>query len=86
MEHRANRRRFLETAVGSSVGAWIATGVSGQADVPKNAGSSAIPDAGGVAKKFWIDPSNCRVASRPMEEGPHRIPYFPAYAEACPAF
>ena len=57
MAHRANRRGFLQAAVGSGVGAWVATGVSGQAEGPKNAGSSAIPDAGGVAKKFWIDPS-----------------------------
>src|SRR5215813_12267453 len=57
MPHHANRRHFLQTAVGSSVGAWAATGMSGQAETPKDAGSSAIPDAGGVAKKFWIDPS-----------------------------
>src|SRR6516225_5335050 len=57
MAHRANRRRFLQTAVGSSVGAWAATGGSSQAEAPKDARSSEIPDAGGVAKKFWIDPS-----------------------------
>jgi hypothetical protein len=57
MAHPANRRRFLQAAVGSSVGAWVATGASGQAEAPKEAGSSAIPDAGGVATKFWIDPS-----------------------------
>src|SRR5262245_66403863 len=57
MEHPADRRRFLQAAVGSSVGAWVATGVSGQAEDPKDAGLLALPDAGGVAKKFWIDPS-----------------------------
>ena len=29
----------------------------GQAEASKHAGSAAIPDAGGVARKFWIDPS-----------------------------
>jgi hypothetical protein len=58
MAHHANRRRFLQTAVGSSVGAWVTKGSSTQAEeAAKDAGSSAIPDAGGVAKKFWIDPS-----------------------------
>jgi hypothetical protein len=57
MAQLANRRRFLQAAVGSSVEAWVATGVSGQTEAPKGADSSAIPDAGGVAKKFWIDPS-----------------------------
>src|SRR5690348_18186080 len=57
MAHPANRRRFLQAAVGSSVGAWVATGVSGQAEAPMDAGSSAILDAGGIARKFWIDPS-----------------------------
>src|SRR5215472_15800830 len=57
MTHHTNRRRFLQTAVGSSVGAWVATGGSGQAEASKDAGSAALPDAGGVAKKFWIDPS-----------------------------
>jgi hypothetical protein len=57
MAQHANRRRFLQSAVGSSVGAWVATGGSGQAEAPKDAGSSVLPDAGGVAKKFWIDPS-----------------------------
>src|SRR5215467_12388603 len=57
MPHHANRRRFLQTAVGSSVGAWAATGGSSQPETPKDTRSSAIPDAAGVAKKFWIDPS-----------------------------
>ena len=57
MAHHANRRRFLQTAVGSGVGAWVATGGPSQAEAPKDAGSSALPDAGGVARKFWIDPS-----------------------------
>ena len=29
MSHPANRRRFLQTTAGSSIGAWIAAGVSG---------------------------------------------------------
>lgn len=57
MSHPANRRRFLQTTAGSSIGAWIAAGVSGHAEAPAFAGSTAIPDAGGVAKRFWIDPS-----------------------------
>ena len=57
MAQHANRRRFLQSAVGSSVGAWVGTGVPGPAEASKDAGSSALPDAGGVAKKFWIDPS-----------------------------
>lgn len=57
MSHRANRRRFMQTTAASSMGAWIAAGVTGQAEAPKNAGSAAIPDAGGVAKRLWIDPS-----------------------------
>jgi hypothetical protein len=52
-----NRRRFLQTAVGTSLGAWVATGGLSQAETPKEADSSAIPDAGGVARKFWIDPT-----------------------------
>src|SRR5262245_56388073 len=57
MPHHTNRRHFLQTAVGSSVGAWAATDVSGQAAGPKDAGTSPLPDADGVAKKFWVDPS-----------------------------
>jgi hypothetical protein len=57
MAHPANRRRFLQAAVGSSVGAWVAAGVSGEAETSKDAGSSAIPAADGVATKIWIDPS-----------------------------
>src|SRR5262249_29160768 len=57
VSHPENRRRFLQTTAGSSMGAWVAAGVSGQAEAPKNAGSAALPDAGGVSRKFWIDPS-----------------------------
>jgi uncharacterized lipoprotein YddW (UPF0748 family) len=57
MSHPANRRRFLQTAAGSSMGAWIAAGVSAQGEVPQDAVSTAVADAGGVAQKFWIDPS-----------------------------
>ena len=57
MSHPANRRRFIQTTAGSSIGTWIAAGVSGQAEAPTNTGSAAILDAGGVAKKIWIDPS-----------------------------
>ena len=56
MSRPANRRRFLQTTAGSSVGAWVAAGVPGQAEAPQDAGST-IPDAGGVAERFWIDPS-----------------------------
>src|SRR5690242_4231817 len=57
MSHPANRRRFLKATAGSSVGAWVAAGAPGQAGAPEDAGSATIPDAGGVAGKFWIDPS-----------------------------
>jgi hypothetical protein len=57
MPHHANRRRFLQTAIGSSVGAWVGAGVGGHAEALEEARSSSIPDASGVAKKFWIDPS-----------------------------
>jgi len=57
MAHNENRRRFLQTAVGSSIGAWAASSVSAGAEARKDADSSPLPDAGGVAKKFWIDPS-----------------------------
>src|SRR5262245_49925707 len=57
MPRHTNRRHFLQTAVGSGVGAWAATDVSGQAAEPKDAGSAPLPDAGGVAKKLCIDPS-----------------------------
>ena len=57
MSHAVNRRRFIQSAAGAGLGAWIAAGGSGQAEAPQDAGSAAIPDAGGVAEKFWIDPS-----------------------------
>ena len=57
MSRAANRRRFLQTTAGSSVGALMAAGVPGQAEASNNAGSAAIPDGGGIARKFWIDPS-----------------------------
>ena len=57
MSHPENRRRFMQTTAGSSIGTWIATGVSGQVEASNNVGSAAIRDAGDVAKKFWIDPS-----------------------------
>lgn len=53
MLHSPNRRRFLQTAAGSSLGASLAA----QAEAPKDAGSPALPNADGVATKFWIDPS-----------------------------
>ena len=57
MSHPANRRRFIKTTAGSSLGAWVAAGASGQAEAPKHADAAAIPEAGGVARKYWIDPS-----------------------------
>ena len=35
----------------------MAAGGSGQAGAQKDAGSANLPDAGGVAQTFWIDPS-----------------------------
>jgi hypothetical protein len=57
MSQPANRRRFIQTTAGTSIGGWIAAGVSGQAEAPQEAGSNAIPEADGVAKKIWIDSS-----------------------------
>src|SRR5262245_20365903 len=57
MAHQENRRRFLQTAVGSSVGALVAGGADEPAAEPKDPISSPLPDASGVAKKFWIEPS-----------------------------
>jgi len=64
--HRTNRRHFLQATVGSGIGAWVAGDVSAQdtklhnapAETPKSAsGSAAIPPSGGVATKYWINPS-----------------------------
>src|SRR6516164_1627430 len=57
MSHPANRRRFIQRTAGSSIGGWVAAGVSGLAEAPNPAGSAALPDAAGVARKIWIDPS-----------------------------
>jgi hypothetical protein len=57
MPQRANRRRFMRKTAGSSIGALFASGVPGHALAPANAGPAAIPDAAGVARKIWIDPS-----------------------------
>jgi hypothetical protein len=66
MPHRTNRREFLRTAAGSSVGV-LATGTlpaketkeaKERPQISKPAsGSPAIPPSRGVATKFWIDPS-----------------------------
>ena len=57
---------------------------TGRAPKPASgsSGSHAIPASSGVAKKFWIDPSIAAWPPGADTEGPHRIPYFPAYAEA----
>jgi len=48
----------MQTTAGSGIGLWLGGGLSAQGGAPKDAsGSIAIPDAAGVAKKFWIDPS-----------------------------
>jgi hypothetical protein len=57
MSHAVNRRRFIQATAGSSLGAWMAADMSGQAAAPQDARSAALPDAGGVAQRFWIDPS-----------------------------
>jgi hypothetical protein len=65
MSHRTNRRQFLQTSAGSSIGILMAAGLSAQEirgvnerdQTPKQAsGSPVIAESGGVAKKFWIDP------------------------------
>ena len=57
MSHPANRRRFLRTTIGSGAGALIAAGDPGQAQARADAVPAALPDSGGVARRFWIDPS-----------------------------
>ena len=57
MSPPANRRRFMQTTAGSSIGALIAGNVPGDVESPNNAGSTAIPGVRGVAQRFWIDPS-----------------------------
>jgi len=66
MPHRTNRRKFLTTAAGSSLGALAGSCLSAQgaSDVSESSkagslasGSAAIPASRGVATKFWIDPS-----------------------------
>ncbi|HEY5913648.1 MAG TPA: alpha-amylase family protein [Verrucomicrobiae bacterium] len=67
MPHRTNRRKFLTTAAGSSLGALAgsclsAQGASDASESSNEAGSpasasAAIPASRGVATKFWIDPS-----------------------------
>src|ERR1041385_7960290 len=63
---RTNRRRFLKTSAGSSIGVLVAGRTAGeepkdfneQSGVPKSASGSAFPSASsGVATKVWIDPS-----------------------------
>lgn len=64
--HPTNRRRFLQTGAGSSVGflmtgrpaAQESTAATGQ-DRPSTSAKSAtrLPESLGVASKFWIDPS-----------------------------
>jgi Hypothetical glycosyl hydrolase 6 len=67
MPHRTNRRKFLTTAAGSSLGALAGrclpaqvasddASESGNAGSPAS-GSPAIPASRGVATRFWIDPS-----------------------------
>src|SRR5262249_15929242 len=57
MSRPGNRRRFLRTTAGSRVGAWIGAGHAGAAEAAEIAGPAAIPDAGGVAERVWIDSS-----------------------------
>src|SRR5512138_1456697 len=64
MSHRTNRRRLLQATAGSSIGLWMSGAVAGRSDIngrretPESAAeSNALGPSGGVAKKFWIDPS-----------------------------
>jgi hypothetical protein len=71
MSQPANRRRFLQATAGSSIGAWIAGGVSGQAEAPQDAGSDAIPDAG---CRLLRRPSWCRRSISPATSRRTRAP------------
>ena len=63
---RTNRRRFLQTSAGSTLGILMAEGLSaeetkdtsmsGQGRKPAS-GSPVIAESTGVATKFWVDPS-----------------------------
>jgi hypothetical protein len=68
MSQSPSRRRFIQTTAGSSIGALITGNVSGEANAPTNAGRSAIPDAVGVAKKLWVDPSIAAWPSGPWRK------------------
>ena len=66
MSHRTNRRRFLQASAGSSVGMLVGGCLSPQNDkapaeqgeIREPASSSApIAASGGIATRFWIDPS-----------------------------
>jgi hypothetical protein len=64
--HRTSRRLFIQTTAGSGIGMTVAGDLSaqtpkvnserGEARKPAS-GSAAVPASGGVAKRFWIDPS-----------------------------
>src|SRR5262245_13329299 len=57
MSHRMNRRRFIQTASASSVGALAAGSLAAEGrDAANPASVSTLPDSGGVARKLWIDP------------------------------
>src|SRR5678815_2854538 len=77
MSHQTNRRRFLQTTVGSSLGVLAGDAVSAQEakKLGETGGISnptsatrGIPESNGVATKFWIDPGIAAWPSGPMRK------------------
>ncbi len=65
MSHYTNRRRFLQTTAGSSLGVLLGGDLSAQENQAlkegakvqlTGSGPSSLPEAAGIATKFWIDP------------------------------
>jgi hypothetical protein len=68
MSHSDNRRHFIQTSAGTSILPFLHANLSTQAGAAKGTGSATIPGAGGVAKKFWIDPSIAAWAPGPWRK------------------
>ena len=90
MSHPTNRRRFIQTTAGSSIGFFAAGGLSAQDSqvlnkVPVAApASGAMTESRGVATKFWIDPRMADWPPGPMRKVHieyHTSRYMPRLAE-----
>src|SRR5262245_28662860 len=77
MFHPTNRRRFLQTTAGSSLGVLVGESLCAQGSKGPNhldrtskpgSGSARIPESNGVATKFWIDPRMTAWPAGPMRK------------------